>query len=331
MLINRKTLPAHARWILFVVVATVAAIAWYGWYARSGATTGWPGGSSLPGLVLGTAAALIIVFEFLLWPRKWPRVRAWRIGRTQTWMKAHIWLGLLSVPLVILHHGLAFEWGGTLTVLLMLLFWGVILSGLVGLYLQQVLPSYMLHALPAESIVSQIPHLTRQMVDDAEQMLANASGSKVASAADRQQEGDRHMVVGAVRSLGHLQGKVLETQSAVTQKLERRDSAQVTTAFENTIKPFLLAERPHDSPLQNSTQAATFFAALRSSTSGDAAGVIDSLEQICNTRRQFEQQKTIHRLLHGWMIVHLPLSVALVVLLVAHVISAIRYAGIWPI
>ena len=249
-------------------------------------------------------------------------------------MIAHIWLGLLTAPLVILHHGLSFEWGGSLTFWLMLLFWGVIISGLVGLYLQQVLPSYMLNALPAESIVSQIPHLSRQMVDDAERMLSRATGTTIGNTAEVQEAdepGESHVVVGAVRSLGHVQGKVLETQALKVTQVERRDVAKLVTAFEDRVRPYLLSDAKSNGSLRNPTQAATYFSGLRSSVSGEATKVVDSLEELCETRRQFDQQAGVHRLLHGWMIVHLPLSVALMVVLAAHIVSAIRYAGVWPI
>ena len=94
-------------------------------------------------------------FEFLLWPRK--RYRRWRVGRTQTWMKAHIWLGLLSLPVLVFHSG--FRWGGLLSAILMLLFLIVIVSGVVGLALQNYLPKKMLVDIPAETIHSQIPRI----------------------------------------------------------------------------------------------------------------------------------------------------------------------------
>lgn len=333
MLITRKTLPSHWFWILLAALATAAATAGYlaYWLKTPGV---WPGGSSPPGLLCGVAAAAIILFEMLLWPRKWPRVRAWRIGRTQTWMKAHIWLGLLSVPLVVLHHGLAFNWGGGLTWLLMLVFWIVILSGVFGLVLQQIVPAYMLSSLPAESIVSQIPFLIDQMVDDSERLITEMSGQRV-SDVDRprfesQTRAHQHLVVGAVRTVGYVKGKVLETESAATELLDRTDAAPIISAFKTDIRPYLLHGRRASPVLDKGTQASTFFSSLRGAASGaNAHRLIAHLESFCDTRRQFDRQVLAHRWLHGWLSIHLPLSMALVVLLAAHVISAIQYAGVW--
>ncbi|MFX7663247.1 hypothetical protein ABTJ72_18785, partial [Acinetobacter baumannii] len=70
----------------------------------------WPSGSTAIGFGWGVVAAGIILFEMLLWPRK--LLRSWRIGRVQTWMRAHIWLGLLVLPLALCHSG--FRLGGPL-------------------------------------------------------------------------------------------------------------------------------------------------------------------------------------------------------------------------
>ena len=334
MLVNRQTLPQHWRWIVVVMSIALGSIVFYLLYSMNSSTGRWPGGSSLPGVLFGIAGAGIILFEFLLWPRKWPKVRAWRIGKTQAWMRAHIWLGLLSVPIVVLHHGLAMEWGGLLTWLLMLSFWGVIISGVVGLYLQQVLPSYMLHSLPAESIYSQLPSLAGQMVTDAEQLLSEVSGMRVGDAESEVEDGDevvRHVVVGAVRSIGNVKGKVLETQSADRKHLSREDSAKLVQAFENTIRPYLIGGAGSESPIKNKTHAMTFFSSLEGSVSPDAREMVDTLREFAETRRQFDEQARVHRVLHGWLSVHLPLSVALVLLLMAHIVTAVWYSGIWPL
>src|SRR3954447_4078640 len=101
MLLNRPNWSPHRFWLAFVLLATAAAIGWYAWESYHAARL--LGGSSVPGWTFGVLGGLIILFEFALWFRK--KVRIWRIGRAQKWLRAHIWLGLLCLPLLVLHSG----------------------------------------------------------------------------------------------------------------------------------------------------------------------------------------------------------------------------------
>src|SRR5262249_50582553 len=161
---------------------------------------GWPGGSSLPGFILGTIGGLIILFEFLLWFRK--KVRVWRIGRAQVWMRAHIWLGLLCVPLLLYHSG--FRLGGVLSTPLMILLLVVIASGVWGLALQQLLPRRMLDELPAETIYSQIEALAEQVAAEGRQLVRATCGVGEEDGDGKVPEAEPgtapYLVVGAVRS-----------------------------------------------------------------------------------------------------------------------------------
>jgi hypothetical protein len=65
-------------------------------------------------------------------------------------MRGHIWLGILSVPMILFHSG--FQIGGTLTTILMLLFLIVVLSGIFGLVVQQYLPTMMMNQVKMETI-----------------------------------------------------------------------------------------------------------------------------------------------------------------------------------
>src|SRR5919201_943472 len=123
------------------------------------------GGTPL-GLLFGAISLAIFVFAALLGVRK--KIVLWRIGNIQRWLRAHIWLTLLTVPLVLLHSG--FRLGGPMTTLLMFLFAVVIMSGIYGLALQHVMPRLMKERLPAETVYEQIPHVRAQLYAAAEKM-----------------------------------------------------------------------------------------------------------------------------------------------------------------
>src|SRR6202035_4104613 len=108
--------------------------AWWG-LARFGVVD-FPSGSDGVGFVCGAIAGLIVLFEMLLWGRKKCRCRRRLfflipLGPARWWMFLHIWLGLLALPLAIVHSG--FHFGGPLSAWVLALFLIVSASGVWGL------------------------------------------------------------------------------------------------------------------------------------------------------------------------------------------------------
>jgi hypothetical protein len=172
---------AHLPWFVFVLAATIFSI-WL--YLGNFSPQTLPSALRLPGalqqkpveyrnaggtplgLIFGTIALAIFVFAALLGARK--KVVLWRVGTVQRWLRAHIWLTLLTVPLVILHTG--FRLGGPMTTLIVVLYTVVMVSGIYGLILQHYLPAVMMDRLPAESVYEQIPHIRAQLLAAATKM-----------------------------------------------------------------------------------------------------------------------------------------------------------------
>jgi hypothetical protein len=328
VLIDRESLPRNAKWIAVFLVGTVAAIVVYG--IASAGQPRWPGGSSPVGLAYGILGGSIMLFEFLLWPRK--KVRAWRIGSARAWMRAHIWLGFLTVPLIVLHGG--FTSGGQLSAVLMALFAVVIVSGIFGLVLQQYLPRMMLERVPAETIYSQIDYVAEQSYWNAEDLIEATFGEPIGperSLRPRQQADESapaFVTVGAVRSVGSVRGKVLETQVPAAATI---GGDMLVDGFLKEIGPYLLQGRGapgtpgRGSPLRLPSSSAAFFSGLRGSCGPEAGGIVDALESLCDQRRQYDLQIRMHGWLHGWLCVHVPLSVALIGLMFVHIVVALKY------
>jgi hypothetical protein len=57
----------------------------------------------------------------------------------------------------------------------------------------------------------------------------------------------------------------------------------------------------------------------------DAHEATKRLEAICEEERQMRRQALLHHWLHGWLMLHIPLSLALLLLGCAHAIVALRY------
>jgi hypothetical protein len=281
------------------------------------------GGGSAAGLVCGIGAGLVIVFEMALWPRK--AFRRLRLIPAKYWLAAHIWLGIASLPLAIAHCGL--HLGGWLPATFMVLFVLCIVSGFFGLLVQNVLPRYMLRNLPSETIYSQIDYVSEQTVKDAQQLLVTACGRRRSNEQILQDEPEvegintRAIVVGAVRQAGKTRGRTLETQRVA----EARDDRDALWTALGEIEPFLLHGTTVDSPVTDRQHASQWFSRLRNVCSREGAPIIDILEGMCDQRRQFDVQASLHRWLHSWLAIHVGLSVAVAILLAAHVWTALKY------
>ncbi|HEX7450097.1 MAG TPA: hypothetical protein VF306_21230 [Pirellulales bacterium] len=91
------------------------------------------------------------------------------------------------------------------------------------------------------------------------------------------------------------------------------------------VRPFLGAGYLRQSLLADGVQAEGQFAAIGAVLPEPLQPVIARLASLCEERRQLATQVRIHHWLHGWLLLHVPLSVALLVLGVVHVIASLYY------
>lgn len=332
MLLTRQGFDwLHRTWLVLVLLSTIAAALWYGWTWRQNGRL--PGGGSLPSLTFGTLAGLICLFETALVLRKTSLFRTRRtilgipLGTARHWMAAHIWLGLVAAPLVVMHAG--FSFGGTLSWLLAWSFILVIASGIVGLVLQNVLPRLLTETVPEESIYSQIDELGRQFAVDAVRLVELYGGPAAPGQWDyleRRSEKERaaasgDVVAGAPRSVGTL---VQRARHAQFETAPASGSPELHRALEECVIDYLLAGR--SKRLTSGQRIDWYFEDLARRVRPEARPAIDELCSLCQRRRQLNVQQTFHFWLHSWLSIHLPLSVALIWLLAAHVVGALVYS-----
>jgi hypothetical protein len=323
VLLNRGHSGLHLAFAVPSLVVTLAGVGWWIW--ESIASERLVGGGSLSGLTCGIAAALVILFEMLLWPRK--IFRRLRLIPAKYWMAAHIWFGLASLPLAIAHCGL--HLGGWLPASLMILFVLTILSGLYGLAVQNILPRWMLWNLPAETIYNQIDYVAQITVEDARQALLAACGRRATTEPKTNVDpvpelipaSAEPIVIGAIRGVGRTRGRSVVT---ATFRDASADAEPLWTAFEE-IQPFLLEGKRANTPVTHRAGASQYFQTLRGACGKDSSVVVDMLQSYCDQRRQFDTQQTCHRWLHAWLPFHIAVSVAVSVLLVMHIYTALKY------
>ena len=297
MLIDRT----HRSWALGSGVAlSVAAVGYVSSVAVSDRP--WSGGSAV-GITYGIVGFAMMVFAGLLAAKK--KVRLWRIGRAQTWMRGHLWLGVLSFPIILFHAGLTF--GGSLTAVMMWVFAIVIVSGVVGAALQHYMPRMMLSRLPMETIYEQIPHVRAQLLIEADTIVSDACGG---------------MAVITDPAAERAMGGASKLQTAV--RIDADVTAPLREFYLAEMRPFI--EKPEGShPLAEKAYGEQVFGRLRTLLPQVFHSALSDLDNICEEQRQLRRQQRMHAVLHGWLLTHIPLSFALLVLAIIHIVTALRY------
>jgi hypothetical protein len=286
----------HRPWLIASCCILGASLVFYVAY---GQLTAKSGGDTPAGLFLGVMGFSFMLFAAALGIRK--RYPIWRIGRAQSWMRGHLWLGTLVLPIIFLHAG--FHFGGWLTTLLMILLIVVTASGIAGAYLQHTLPTRMMREVAYETIYDQIDHIRQGLVIEAEE--------RVRAVAEQMAPGPG---AGATVVLSYI-GAFPEISTEL---------AELNAVFETEIRPYLTGEQKR-SPLRMREYSGLLFNRLRELLPERARPTVIALEEICEEKRQLDRQRLLHNVLHAWLLCHIPLSLALILLGLVHAIGALRY------
>ncbi len=273
-------------------------------YTAAGIGLGWAGGrlgwwdwgprpSSKFGVLLGLAAGAIVAVE-MAYPvqkrlfrwRRWFRVAQW-------WLRWHVRLGFVCLPVVLMHAGFGF--GGPLTTATLALFLVVTLSGVWGLVMQQWVP---------------------------EKLLAEVSGETVASEIDRVAE---HHAREADRVVEGLLSPPPGAHRAAPVVPAGRPADELRVFRDDLLRYLRQGARRSRSPLASVAEAEARFARLRDAVPEDALPGVERLRQLADLRRQWDKQARLQFLLHGWLAVHLPVSWAMFLLMVVHAVRALKY------
>lgn len=305
----------HRKWLIAsLVILGVATVAYllYAWSSPAG-----PRGGSALGLTFGIAGFAFMIFAGLLGARK--KVPVWRLGRAQAWMRGHLWFGLLSLPLILFHGG--FHFGGTLTRVLMWLLIVVVVSGVLGAVLQHYLPQVMTGDVPMETIYDEIANVRGQLLEEADQYVsALCSSLNLGSAGGA--GGQRAGGFTATRQVGAAAAAAVAVAPVA---LTEEESEPLRRFYLEEMRVFLAKPGARGQRLADAAQAQGAFVNLKTLLPLAAHGTLEDLEGICEEARQLERQARLHRWLHGWLLVHVPLSLALLVLGAIHAVMALRY------
>lgn len=360
MRINRA---AHIPWAIFVAAASATAAFLYlanihpqrvperfRFFGETPSEHATIGGTPL-GLIFGAIALGIFIFAALLGVRK--KLPQLRLGNVQRWLRAHIWLTFLTIPLILLHSG--FQLGGPMTTLLMVLYAVVMLSGIYGLVLQHKMPGLMKERLPAEIVYEQIPQIRAQLAAAADRLReAYRRGAMPQPRADHHPpaapttlsaqampDASVHAVLKTPSAAEKTMGaatvggtsvspvSISEADPAKGEPVDvLADAASEATLLrfiERQLLPYLRARRGEKLSLGHERQAEETFRHLKLHVAAAYQVRVDEMRGWCDERRLLDLQTRMQHWLHGWLLVHVPLSFLLLLLTAWHAFVTLFY------
>jgi hypothetical protein len=107
--------------------------------------------------------------------------------------------------------------------------------------------------------------------------------------------------------------------------LSEEESAPLRRFYLSEMCPFLERPKQRGQRLGDAAKATSTFAGLRKLLPAAAHATLADLEDICDEARQLTRQERLHHWLHGWLLMHIPLSLALILLGAIHAVMALRY------
>jgi hypothetical protein len=209
-------------------------------------------------------------------------------------------------------------------------------SGLFGAALQNYIPQMMTSDVPLETIYDEISHVRKGLRDEADHVVEAICGSL--EIAHLQSESEQ-LAGGftALRPIAAASAPV-RTSAAVSAGasaavaaaqeiilLSEEQSAVLKRFYLSEMRLYLENPKRRGQRLGNADKATRAFSGLRTLLPPVAQPTIQDLQDICDEARQLLLQERLHHWLHGWLLLHIPLSLALIILGGVHAVMALRY------
>lgn len=355
MLLDRT----HTKWFFASLIILGIATLYYLPYTQ--VKLNGPSGNSWSGLTYGIIGSFFILIAGGIGIRK--KIRTWRVGRAQTWMRAHIWLGLLSFPMILFHAGFDFgpTWG--LTWIMMWMFVIIIVSGVLGLVLQHYLPQMLTTRIRKETIYEQIDYVLGQLRWEADWLVSGVCGSfpeeyldpdemaqikkaEAAEAAHKEAMIEFKKVEAAAKKAGEKPpprpaappkplanpGKrpdwqvakgIRDPKDRKNKPIEQEGSSPFKEFYLKEVQGYLLGKSHRD--FASDVRAQAVFSRVKTLLPPTLHGPLKDLELVVEERRQLVLQKKVHNWLHTWLLIHGPISWAMMLLSVVHAVMALYY------
>jgi hypothetical protein len=212
------------------------------------------------------------------------------------------------------------------------LFAFILASGIFGVVLQNWIPRRMTELVTRETLFAQIPTVVRGLRTEADERVEFITADLAL-----EEDGAEFVRAGGVKQYFDAAQKksaaekvqaVVERRKTAPQIEVDADAREALRAhYLQEIRPFLtVAPGAYFRKLFASPErVAAYFGHLNIIMPVAAHGILADLQEICEERRQLIVQRKLHYWLHGWLLLHVPLSFAFLVLTAVHAVLSLRY------
>ena len=296
------------RWAKFALALCAAAMTAYVWHTPLDG----PNGGSWLGYTLGGVATALVVLLTWLGVRK-RRYRS-SLGTLKGWTSAHVYLGLALVVIATLHAG--FQFGLNVHTLAYALMCGVVVSGIYGIVVYARLPheiARLREGSTREAWIEELLDLNEQALKLAEP-LGEEVHRKVVSSVEKVQIG------------GGLRRQLYGPETPRSSE-DSRDALQ--QRIETLLNKPLAAGHPDSRAVQQNTM---IFMAGQLGSADRSESELQRLQQLLELigRRnalaaRINRDIALHARLQVWLLLHVPLTFALLAALITHIVSVFFY------
>jgi len=280
MLLTTRESARWRRWVFGLFVALTALYVLYRFRQ-------FPHGGSWPGIAFGILATVLILL--LLWYGVRKRQYHSRWGTMETWLQSHVYLGLLSVVVVLYHAGFRFQDKVAVAALVVLAL--VVLTGLFGAILYTTVP--------------------RILTD----VQGDASPEEISDEIQR-----------FTRSMARLTEGKSPTFRRIHERLVKELEPRPLSGWRVLFRSARLRTRGSG----GGTGGDDWTELLRQVGSEEQDDLRELLVRSRQAKEQLQRlvaQQKYKNLLDVWLYTHIPLSLALVVLVAAHLVAVFYYWG----
>jgi hypothetical protein len=179
-------------------------------------------------------------------------------------------------------------------------------TGFFGIAMQNVIPVLLKERLPREVVFEQIPHIRRRAIEVAETLQKDCTPTEVKA------------------------GEKPDPKAVVIKPEDESSVTAIREFLQADALPYLRLGRGEGHRLGKQRNGDEAFRLLKLNVTPTWLPRVEELQGCCDERRRTDLQTKLQHWLHGWLLIHVPVSLLLIILTLWHAIVAVRLFVVNP-